>query len=76
MTAALRRLNWACGPRVMTWYGSVRALFTFDFLEELLRTAGFREVRRCAHGQTADPYPEIVELDNRPRESLIVEGVK
>lgn len=60
----------------MTWYGSVRALFTFHFLEELLRKAGFREVRRCAHGQTAGPYPEIVELDNRPRESLIVEGVK
>jgi len=60
----------------MTWYGSVRSLFTFDFLEELLRKAGFREVRPCGYRQTASPHPEIVELDNRPRESLFVEGVK
>ncbi len=60
----------------MTWYGSVRSLFTFDFLEELLRKAGFRDVRRCAYRQTASPHPEIVELDNRPRESLFVEAVK
>jgi predicted SAM-dependent methyltransferase len=60
----------------MTWYGSVRALFTFEFVDELLRKAGFRDVRRCAYRETASPYPEIVELDNRPRESLIVEGVK
>ncbi|MFB3816821.1 MAG: methyltransferase domain-containing protein [Candidatus Methylomirabilales bacterium] len=60
----------------MTWYGSVRALFTFDFLEELLRKAGFHEVRRCGYRETAGPYPEIVGLDNRPRESLFVEAVK
>ncbi len=60
----------------MTWYSSVRSLFTFDFLEELLGKAGFREVRRCAYRETASRYAEIVELDNRPRESLFVEAVK
>jgi predicted SAM-dependent methyltransferase len=60
----------------MTWYGSVRSLFTFDFLEELLLKAGFREVHRCAFGQTRSPDPAITALDNRPRESLFVEAVK
>lgn len=60
----------------LTWYGYSRSLFTYDFVAELLRKAGFRTVRRCAHGETASPYPEIVALDNRPAESLFVEAVK
>jgi predicted SAM-dependent methyltransferase len=60
----------------MTWYGSARLLFTYDFLEELLGKTGFRDIRRCAYRQTASAYPEITELDNRERESLFVEAVK
>jgi predicted SAM-dependent methyltransferase len=60
----------------ITWYGSNRTTFTHEFAEELLRRAGFREVHHCSFGQTGSPYPEIVELDNRERESLFVEAQK
>lgn len=60
----------------LIWYGRSRTMFTYDFTEELLQKSGFREVHRCAFGQTQSPFPEIVDLDNRPRESLFVEAVK
>jgi predicted SAM-dependent methyltransferase len=60
----------------MTWYGASRMLFTFEFVDELLRRAGFATVARCAFRQTASCFPEIVSLDNRERESLFVEAVK
>jgi predicted SAM-dependent methyltransferase len=60
----------------MLWYGYSKTLFTHDFIAEQLQRAGFEEIRRCAFGQTASPFPEIVELDNRPRESLFVEARK
>lgn len=60
----------------LLWYGRSRTMFTGDFAEELLRRAGFREVRPCEYLQTHSPFPEIVELDNRPQESLFLEGVK
>ena len=60
----------------MIWYGYSRSLFTHEFIEELLEQAGFAQVNRCAYKQTASPWPEIVELDNRERESLFVEAVK
>jgi predicted SAM-dependent methyltransferase len=60
----------------MLWYGYSRTLFTHDFVTELLEKAGFTTTRRCAFGQTASPFPEIVELDNRPEESLFVEAVR
>jgi predicted SAM-dependent methyltransferase len=60
----------------MTWYGSNRMLFTEEFARELLLRAGFQRVTRCAYRVTASRYPEIVELDNRERESLFVEAVK
>jgi hypothetical protein len=47
-----------------------------DFVEELLARAGFSSVQRCGYRQTASPWPDIVELDNRERESLFMEGVK
>lgn len=58
------------------WYGSVRTPLTFDFVAELLGKAGFRRVTRCQYRETASRYPEIVELDNRERESLFVEAIK
>jgi predicted SAM-dependent methyltransferase len=65
------------GAKLVTqviWYGSLRTPFTFDFARELLESAGFVNVLRCAHGCTASAYPDIVRLDNRPRESLHVEA--
>jgi SAM-dependent methyltransferase len=67
------------GSKLVTqvvWYGSVRTPFTFDFIEEWLRKAEFREVKRCAFKQTQSRHSEIVQLDNRPRESLFVEAIK
>jgi SAM-dependent methyltransferase len=60
----------------LTWYGSVRTPFTWEFARELLLKAGFRHVVRCAYRLTASAHAEIVELDNRERESLFVEAVK
>lgn len=60
----------------MTWYGSSRMMFTWEFARELLFKAGFSQVTRCEFRCTASAYPQIVELDNRERESLYVESVK
>jgi SAM-dependent methyltransferase len=58
----------------LLWYGYSRSLFTFDFVADRLRKAGFGRVERCGYRQTTGPFPEIVDLDNRERESLFVEA--
>ncbi len=58
----------------MLWYGYSRTLFTADFAAELLAKAGFAEVTECSFGRTGSEFAGIVELDNRPAESLFVEG--
>jgi SAM-dependent methyltransferase len=58
------------------WFGHTVTPFNHDFIEEQLLKAGFTGVHRCAYRQTASPFPEIVSLDNRERESLFVEAVK
>jgi predicted SAM-dependent methyltransferase len=58
----------------MTWYGSNRMLFNHEFAAELLLRAGFTRVERAAFGETTSAFPEIVTLDNRPRESIFVEA--
>jgi len=60
----------------MIWYGYSRSLFVHDFIEELLQRAGFARIDRCEYRQTASPWPDIVTLDNRERESLFMEAVK
>lgn len=65
------------GAKLVTqivWYGSVRTPMTFDFLNEWLRAADFGEVRRMGPGQTLSGDALLPSLDNRPRESLIVEA--
>jgi len=65
------------GAKLVTqiiWYGSVRTPMTFGYVEEVLLQAGFADVRRCDFGRTASPFPDIVRLDNRERESLFVEA--
>ena len=58
------------------WYGSSRTPFTWDFFQELATKAGFRHVTRCKFRHTESRWPEIVELDNRERESFFAEAVK
>jgi predicted SAM-dependent methyltransferase len=60
----------------MLWYGYSKLLFTRDFIEEMLRKAGFSRVTHCAFKETVAPWQEIVDLDNRERESLFVEAMK
>jgi predicted SAM-dependent methyltransferase len=60
----------------LVWFGHNRSLFTSDYIEELLLKAGFSTVAHCAFNQTESPWPEIVELDNRERESIFVEATK
>lgn len=58
------------------WYGSTRTPFTWDFFHELAMKAEFRRVTRCKFRYTESAWPEIVDLDNRERETLFVEAVK
>jgi predicted SAM-dependent methyltransferase len=60
----------------MIWYGYSRSLFTHEFIAEQLEKAGFSRVHHCSFKQTASSHPEIVDLDNREKESLFVEAVK
>jgi SAM-dependent methyltransferase len=60
----------------LVWYGWSRTLFTMDFTEELLKKAEFATVQVCRYRETKSPFPEIVELDSRERESLFVEATK
>jgi SAM-dependent methyltransferase len=60
----------------LLWHGWSRTLFTHDFIEELLKKAGYREVVSCAFRETRSQYPEIVEQDTRERESFFVEATK
>ena len=58
----------------MVWYGYSRSLFTVDFVQELLASAGYTNVQSCGFRETNSRFPEIVELDNRSEESLFVEA--
>ncbi|HEV8296496.1 MAG TPA: methyltransferase domain-containing protein [Acidimicrobiales bacterium] len=60
----------------LLWYGWSVTLFTEDFALDLLRRAGFRDVRACNYRCTASEHADIVALDNRERESLFVEGTR
>jgi SAM-dependent methyltransferase len=60
----------------LLWYGWTVSLFTEEFAIDLMQRAGFRDVRPCPFRVTTSAYPDIVSLDNRPRESFFVEGVR
>jgi hypothetical protein len=65
------------GAKLVTqivWYGSTRTPFTFGYAQEILKAAGFKDVRRCAFRRTTSGDREIVSLDNRERETLFVEA--
>ena len=58
----------------MLWYGYSRSLFTVDFAEELLEQSGFVDVCECPFRVTSSNFARITDLDNRPDESLFIEG--
>jgi len=60
----------------MLWYGYSVTLFTEEFARGLLLRAGFRTVQRCEYLETASPFPDIIELDNREDETFFIEAVK
>jgi SAM-dependent methyltransferase len=60
----------------LVWYGYSRTVFVRDFVEELLRKAGFSDVYNVAYRQTRSGHAEIVALDNREAESMFIEAVK
>ena len=60
----------------LIWHGYSRTLFTYEFAEELIQKAGFRDVRECNYLETYSSFDEIVGLDNREKESFFVEAVK
>jgi predicted SAM-dependent methyltransferase len=59
--------------RYMFWHGDARSAFTSTSMAETLNRNGFQNVRFCGFQQTFSAYPEIVDLDGRESESLIVE---
>jgi SAM-dependent methyltransferase len=60
----------------LVWYGYSRTLFVAEFAEELLQRAQFSQVHHVLMGETVSPYPDIVSLDSRPKESFFVEAVR
>jgi hypothetical protein len=75
--APTKRLNLGCGGHTVPGWVNVdiqSGLFTADYIEELLVRAGFQDVVECHYRWTSSRFPEIVELDNRERESLYVEA--
>lgn len=62
--------------RFMHWHGDARSGFTFESLAQLLKSNGFRKVRRCTYKQTRSDYSELVNLDQREAESIFVECTK
>jgi predicted SAM-dependent methyltransferase len=60
----------------LTWYGRSKTMYTREFAQELLERNGYRDVRQCKYQETSGPFGGITELDDRPLESLFVEGTK
>lgn len=60
----------------IVWHNDIRTPFTYDLAAEALAKAGFASADRCAFRETRSRFPEIVELDNRERESLFVEATR
>jgi SAM-dependent methyltransferase len=58
----------------LTWFGTNRTVFTYPWLADLLRGAGFDDVALAQFGNTAFEEHEIVAADDRPGESIFVEG--
>jgi len=63
----------------ITDYNFTLTPLTYEFTEELLKKAGFKNVHRVAYCQTSSKYSDIVELEklhDRSDESFYVEAFK
>jgi predicted SAM-dependent methyltransferase len=58
----------------LTWYGTVRSVFTPHYLLTLADQHGHTEW--VGYEETRSPHASIVKLDSRPKEALIVEVTK
>lgn len=59
----------------ITWYGTARSVFTSSYLYQQMRCTGmFRLVQKAAFGHTHSRTPEILQLDSRLSEALVMEG--
>lgn len=58
------------------WHNDLVTPFTYDLAAEALGKAGYSAIARCAFHETRSRFPEIVELDNRERESFFVEATR
>lgn len=57
-----------------TWFGTNRTVFTYPWLAGLLHQTGFDNVTRTTFGVTGFDDSEITAADDRPGESIFVEG--
>ncbi|MFO0988914.1 MAG: methyltransferase domain-containing protein [Alphaproteobacteria bacterium] len=60
----------------IVWHNDLRTPFTYDLAAEALAKAGYASIARCGFRETRSRFPEIVELDNRERESFFVEAAR
>lgn len=63
---------------MVTWYGSVKSVFTPGYVYELLSDAGFAQSVEVIVGETllGSPYPGITDLDGDRTTCLVFEGLK
>lgn len=61
--------------RYVTQNGATRSIFTYNRLHRLIAAAGWNP-RASSWRATYSPFPEIIELDSRPNESIYMEAVK
>lgn len=59
-----------------TWKSTNLSVFTPGRLIELFRGAGFSEAWAVPVFETRTALDKLVELDNRPTETIVVEGIK
>ena len=55
-------------------YARHKYMYDYDMLADVLRGAGFQDIRRCRFREGLTPDLEL--LDNRPEDSLFVEAVR
>jgi len=57
-----------------SYYARHKYMYDYEMISELLRNAGFKNIKRCKYQQ--GDTPDISILDNRPDESLFVEATR
>lgn len=60
----------------ITWYGTNKTLFTFEFAKDLFLREGWSKVLQCGYQDSTTACEGIRDLDSRPKESLYFEAYK